>query len=91
MGPDREPRQDRTSEDNDVMTASLGALAWLDRFAAAAQPRGPAPMPDHALLTAALGLMSLRRSLRRWAQQAGEAPPPAAPMPDARPLEGLMR
>jgi hypothetical protein len=62
------PRQDRTSEDNDVMTGGLGALAWLDRFAAAAQPRGPAPLPDDALLTAALGLMSLRRSLWRWAR-----------------------
>ena len=90
MERDREPRQDRTREDNDVMTAGLGALAWLDRFAAAAQPRGPVKLVDDDLLSAALGLMSLRRSLRRWAQQAGE-PAPAPPAPDARALEGLMR
>ena len=89
MGHDREPRQDRTREDNDVMTAGLGALAWLDRFAAAAERRGPVSVDDELLMTA-LGLLSLRRSLRRWALQAreAEASSPAAP---SRALEGLMR
>ena len=89
MAPDREPRQDRTLEDNDVMTAGLGALAWLDRLAAAAERPGPA-LVDDELVTAALGLMSLRRSLRRWAQQAAQMAP-SAPAPEPSAPEDLMR
>ena len=89
MAPDREPRRDRTQEDNDVMTAGLGALAWLDRFADAAERRSPR-LVDDDWVTAALGLLSLRRSLRRWALQAAQTNPPA-PAPESRSLEGLMR
>jgi hypothetical protein len=85
---DREPRQDRTREDNDVMTAGFGALAWLDRFAATVEQPGPV-LVDDAWTTAALGLLSLRRSLRRWAVQAAESAP--TPAPEGRPLEGLLR
>ena len=89
MAHDREPRQDRTRESNDVTTLGLGALAWLDRFAAASEARGPAPA-EGAILSAALGLRSLRRSLRRWALQAAEVAPPAPALEEAPP-EGLMR
>jgi hypothetical protein len=85
---DREPRQDRTGDDNDVLTAGLGALAWLDRFAEAAERPGPSSVDDD-WVTAALGLISLRRSLRRWALQA--EPTASSPTPESRPLEGLMR
>ena len=89
MAPDREPRQDHTREDNDVVTAGLGALAWLDRLAGAVERPGAASVDDE-LVTAALGLMSLRRSLRRWAQQAAQTPPPT-PAQDASAPQGLMR
>jgi hypothetical protein len=90
MTPDREPRLSRTRDGEDLALIGLGALSWLDRFAAAAEQRAGAPdAPDEALLAAMLGLLSLRRSLHRWAGQAVTEPAPATPAHDGP--EGLLR
>jgi len=92
MTPDREPRLTRTRDGEDLALIGLGALAWLDRFAAAVEPPAPAPFAaDERLVDAALGLLSLRRSLHRWAGQAAAETAPA-PSPRAHGgVEGLLR
>ena len=91
MTPDREPRLERFSDDEDLTLLGLGARAWLDRFAAAIEPRAveAGEAPD-SLVSAALGLLSLRRTLRRWEDQAAVAAQAPAPR-TADALDGLMR
>jgi hypothetical protein len=88
--PDREPRLARFSEGDDLSLLGLGAVAWLDRFAAALEPRADegGALPDE-LVSAALGLLSLRRTLHRWIGQIEAAPPPPPPVAEAH--EGLLR
>jgi hypothetical protein len=88
--PDREPRLARFSEGDDLSLLGLGALAWLDRFAAALEPRADVAgvRPDD-VVSAALGLVSLRRTLHRWAGQIEAAPP--APPPRTEAPKGLLR
>ncbi len=92
MTPDREPRLTRTRDGEDFALIGLGALAWLDRFAAAIGPPAPAAFtPDEHLVDAALGLLSLRRSLHRWALQAAAETAPETPSRARGGVEGLLR
>jgi hypothetical protein len=80
----------RFSEGDDLSLLGLGALAWLDRFAAALESRSDegGALPDD-LVSAALGLLSLRRTLHRWMSQIEAAPP--APAQRVEAPEGLLR
>jgi hypothetical protein len=78
---------DRADQSNDLVPLLLGAISFLDDFAAAAEQgsrarRTQEEREDGAVLAAALGLLSLRRTLRRWALVAAhdyESPPTQLP------------